>query len=679
MKILIVDDEIEICNRLQRELQKEGHEVEYRTSPLFVLDDLKRARRDGAPYNLLLLNVHMPEMDGITLLSRVRKERLGVEVIIMTGYRDEEIVIKALRLAAKNYLNKPISLEELDAVVSVVIKKTDSANSRRYHILVVDDEKDLCDRIKRELEREGYHVAVAYDGDEGLNYFKDNKVDIVIADIRMPRMSGLEMLENCRKITDDFVSIIITGHGDHETAIEALRLGVLNYLRKPISLEELFVSVDKGVEMLLLRRGLSAHRRELEIETALKEQYAKNLEKMVDERTKALRESEEKYRTLFEDSKDVVYISTIEGKFLDINSTGVEFFGYDSKEELLKVNIAKDFYLNPYDRKKFIQTMEQQGFVKDYELLMRRKDGEILILLSTATPYRDKEGKITEYRGIMRDVTHQKKLEQQLLHAQKMESVGQLAGGVAHDFNNILQAIIGYASLLKMKIKEDDPLRRNVDQILASSERAANLTQSLLAFSRKQIINLQPVKINEIVKRVEKLLLRIIGEDIELKTILNPPPPPFDKGGQRGIEDLIVMADSGQIEQVLMNLATNARDAMPNGGSLTVETEIVELDEKYIKTHGYGEPGVYALISFTDTGVGMDEKTKERIFEPFFTTKEVGKGTGLGLSMVYGIIKQHNGYINAYSELGKGTTFKIYLPLTKAEVVEIKPTEPAPL
>ncbi|MBM4141002.1 MAG: response regulator, partial [Nitrospira sp.] len=319
-------------------------------------------------------------------------------------------------------------------------------------------------------------------------------------------------------------------------------------------------------------------------------------------------------------------------------------------------------------------------------------------LLSTATPYRDKEGKITEYRGIMRDVTQQRKLEQQLLQAQKMEAVGQLAGGIAHDFNNILQAIIGYGSLLQMKIPKNDPLRHNVDQILASSERAASLTHGLLAFSRRQIINLKPVKLNEIVRRVEKLLLRLISEDIELRIILYPTTPPviplhppllkgdrgglFEKEGEKGFEreagaseDLTIMADSSQIEQVLMNLANNARDAMPDGGLLTMGTELVELGEEYIKTYGYGKPGMYALISVTDTGEGMDENIREKIFEPFFTTKEVGKGTGLGLSMVYGIIKQHNGYINVYSELGKGTTFKIYLPLTTSEVEERKPTE----
>jgi len=263
VKILIVDDENEICRRLQRELQKEGHEVEYRTSPLFVLDDLKMARKDGAPYNLLFLNVRMPEMDGITLFSRVREERLGVEVVIMTGYRDEEIVIKAIRLAAKNYLNKPISLEELDAVVSEVIKKTDRANSRRkYHILVVDDEKDLCDRIKREIDKEGYHAAVAYTGSECIEYFMKNRVDVLITDIKMPGMSGLEMLENCRKITKDFVSIIITGHGNHETAKRSLKLGVFNYLKKPLSLDELIISVKKGLEHLDALRGTSVLKEE---------------------------------------------------------------------------------------------------------------------------------------------------------------------------------------------------------------------------------------------------------------------------------------------------------------------------------------------------------------------------------------------------------------------------------
>jgi len=241
-----------------------------------------------------------------------------------------------------------------------------------------------------------------------------------------------------------------------------------------------------------------------------------------------------------------------------------------------------------------------------------------------------------------------------------MEAVGQLAGGIAHDFNNILTAVIGYAHMLKMKLKDDKKLGSYADNILSLSDRAANLTQSLLAFSRKQIINPRPVNLNEIIRTVEKLLSRIIGEDMQLKAVLSA-------------RDLIIMADHLQIEQVLMNLATNARDAMPEGGRLTIGTEDVDIDHEFIKEHGYGTEGAYAVMSVTDSGAGMARETREKIFEPFFTTKETGKGTGLGLSMVYGIIKQHDGYINVYSEPGEGTTFRIYLPLIEAKADEIKP------
>jgi signal transduction histidine kinase len=220
---------------------------------------------------------------------------------------------------------------------------------------------------------------------------------------------------------------------------------------------------------------------------------------------------------------------------------------------------------------------------------------------------------------------------------------------VAHDFNNILTAIVGYGNLLAMKLPEQSSEGAYAHQILASAERAAHLTHSLLAFSRKQYIDLKPVDVNAIIGQVEKLLVRVIGEDIEFKTSLSK-------------ADLPVLADSVQIEQVLMNLATNARDAMSNGGILMIETDTFAMGEDFLKTHAYGEPGPYALMAITDTGAGMTEDIRSKIFEPFFTTKEVGKGTGLGLSMVYGIIKQHNGYINVYSEPGRGTTFKIYLP-----------------
>jgi len=254
------------------------------------------------------------------------------------------------------------------------------------------------------------------------------------------------------------------------------------------------------------------------------------------------------------------------------------------------------------------------------------------------------------------------KLHGQLLQAQKMEAVGQLSGGIAHDFNNILTAIIGYGNLLKVEVEKDSTLSTYMKYILDSAERAAKLTQDLLAFSRKQMISPKPINVNEVIKGVEKILLRLIGADIELSTHLS------DK-------DLTVMADSTQMEHVLMNLATNARDAMPEGGSLLISSDFAEIDERFINMYGYGEKGKYAVITVSDTGVGIDEQTKDKIFEPFFTTKEVGKGTGLGLAMVYGIVKQHDGFINVYSEPGKGTTFKIYLPLIRAEITDTKEIE----
>ncbi len=373
-----------------------------------------------------------------------------------------------------------------------------------------------------------------------------------------------------------------------------------------------------------------------------------------------LKESEEKFRTLFVESKDVFYISTLQGKFLDINPAGVELFGYASREELLSIDIERDLYVYPGEREQFIDVVRKANYAKDYPVHMKRKKGEKLSVLITSVPLRNERGEVIAFRGIIRDVTEQKRLELELLHSQKMEAIGLLAGGIAHDFNNILTAILGYANLLKIKMK-DDYLKNFVEQILEASERATHLTKSILTFSRKQMLNPKPIDLNETVGRVQKFLARLIGEDIRLKAVLTG-------------ADLMVMADGSQIEQVLMNLATNARDAMPKGGSVTVETARIILDEEFVKVHSYGSPGAYALLSVTDTGTGFDEYTRQRIFEPFFTTKEFGKGTGLGLSIVYGIIKQHGGYINVYSEINNGTTFKIYLPLMmtaeQAAVVE---------
>jgi PAS domain S-box-containing protein len=369
-----------------------------------------------------------------------------------------------------------------------------------------------------------------------------------------------------------------------------------------------------------------------------------------------LRTSEEKYRTIFEESKDVIYISTPDGGLLDINPAGVELFGYASKEEFLKIDIARDLYMAPSGRDLFQKTIEEQGFVKDYELTFKRKDGQPVIVVLTAGAVRNNDGEIIAYRGIMRDITEKKLLEQQLIQAQKMESVGTLAGGIAHDFKNLLGGILGYASFMKSRIEKDHPFFNYIDTIEKSSMRAAELTAQLLAFARGGKYDTRPVNLNSIVDETLKIIARTFDKSIEIKTRLCEPLP-------------TVEADAGQMQQALMNLCVNAGDAMADGGELTIETEVVVLTEHYAKAHMGATTGSHVVLSVTDTGIGMDHETAQRIFEPFFTTKEKGKGTGLGLSMVYGVVKNHGGHVSVHSKPGEGTTFKVHLPISgKPEV-----------
>lgn len=303
--------------------------------------------------------------------------------------------------------------------------------------------------------------------------------------------------------------------------------------------------------------------------------------------------------------------------------------------------------------------------VQTYEARGMFKDGNCHDVIFNKATFVDANDGVAGIVGAMMDITSLRNAEEarkilvtQLHQAQKMEAVGQLAGGIAHDFNNILTAIIGYAEIISIRIEKDSSLRHFIEQILASADRAAELTNSLLAFSRKQVLHVKPVDLNGVVLDFKKMLGRLLPEDIDFRTTVVE-------------EDLIVMADKGQIEQILMNLVTNAKDAMPKGGSLIIEVSPIVMGERFVHAHGFGEPGNYACISVTDSGHGMDEEITKRIFEPFFTTKEVGKGTGLGLAMIYGIIQEHNGCISVCSETGRGTTLKIYLPLINEEIKEV--------
>ncbi len=363
----------------------------------------------------------------------------------------------------------------------------------------------------------------------------------------------------------------------------------------------------------------------------------------------ALRESEEKYRALFEESKDTIYISTPDGKFLDINPAGIELFGYSSKDEILQIDV-RDLYINPSDRETFSRTIEQEGFVKDFESALKRKDGEKLIVIETASAMRDGRGNIVAYRGIMRDVTRQKQLEQQFLQAQKMESIGRLAGGVAHDFNNVLTAIMGSADLVSRIMGGEEKLSHYVGVIKQAARRGGDLAKQLLTFARLETYNMRPVIVNEVLEETIKLVERTFERSVEVKTRFADGIP-------------FINGDAGQLEQVFMNLCVNARDAMPDGGTLTIETRSASVDDAVEQKSPHFTSGEYVEVSISDTGAGMDEKTLQHIFEPFFTTKERDKGTGLGLSVVYGIVQSHKGFIIVESTVGFGTTFRIYLPI----------------
>lgn len=365
----------------------------------------------------------------------------------------------------------------------------------------------------------------------------------------------------------------------------------------------------------------------------------------------ALRESELRFRSLVETSTDWIW-ATDENEVYVYSSPKIgDLLGYEPEEVLGR----KPFDLLRSDLDNgnlqvLQQRMAERKAFTALEFIVSAPDGNLVAIESSGMPVFDSAGIFCGYRGIDRDISDRKKLEEKYLHAQKMEAVGQLAGGIAHDFNNILTAIIGFQHLL-FEALPDDKTRYYARQVLTLAEKAALLTNDLLAFSRKQTICPRNVNINTTISNIAKILKRLLGEDVELRLNLHD-------------TSLPVLAVAGHMEQIFMNLATNARDAMPNGGLLTITTEIFTLDRAFVAMHRHGKIGDYALVTFSDTGTGMDETTKRRIFEPFFTTKEVGKGTGLGLSTVYGLVQQHEGFINVYSEKGEGTTFRIYLPLT---------------
>lgn len=375
----------------------------------------------------------------------------------------------------------------------------------------------------------------------------------------------------------------------------------------------------------------------------------------------ALRRSEARYRSLILSAAYGIYRCTVGGRFLDVNPALISMLGYGSVEEVLKLDARQDVFFNPQELDRLTEDYRRTGSLNGLEVQWKCEDGHVIVVRLSGRAVNGAEHPEEELEIIAEDITERRQLEEQFRQAQKMEAVGRLAGGVAHDFNNLLMVINGYTEVLLEQLNSGTAMHQKVQSIQQAADRAVTLTRQLLAFSRKQLLELKVVDVNTVIGDMERLLRPLIGENIGLITRLSP-----DAGRTR--------ADAGQLEQVIMNLVVNAKDAMPEGGKITVQSSEVTVRQN-LREHRFIQPGRYVVLSVSDTGHGMDKETQSRIFEPFFTTKEKGKGTGLGLSTVYGIVKQSGGYVFAQSEIGAGTTFYIYLPRVEDSPEEMSPAK----
>ncbi len=548
-------------------------------------------------------------------------------------------------------------------------------------ILIVDDQEQNRYLAESLLKGNGHEVQSVTNGAEALVQLQSRQFDLIISDILMPVMDGFEL---CRKVKTDeklcripLIVYTATYTGPQDEAF-AMKIGADKFLQKPCEPEAFIEAIGEVMAAAQHRDTPPTPEpaREEEVFKLYNERLVRKLEQkmlQLEQETKALRETEEalrnserKYRRLHESMTDGFVYVDMQGIIRESNEAYRTMLGYTEEElsHLTYIDLTPEQW-HPCELK-MVQQILEKGFSDIYEKEYQRKDGSIFpVELRTFLVCND-SGEQEGMWAIVRDLTErkqaqqsQKGLEDQLHQAQKMESVGRLAGGVAHDFNNMLSVILSYAQMGLEKTDPGSTLHGYLQDILDAAERSANITRQLLAFARKQAVVPQVLDLNETLESMLKMLRRLIGEDIKLMWLPQPDLWP-------------IKIDPSQIDQLLANLCVNSRDAIIGVGNITIETGMITFDATYCASHVGAVPGEYVLIAVSDNGCGMGKEILDKIFEPFFTTKELGQGTGLGLATVYGIVKQNNGFVYVYSEPGKGTTFKIYLPRHTLQIAKVE-------
>ncbi len=632
VRVLMVEDVADDAALVERELRRAG--ITGATRRVDSERGFREALQTFGP-DVILTDHSLPTFGAADALRIALLEAPDTPVIVVTGSLDEETAAEYIKAGAADYVVK----HHLERVGPAVVRALDLRRARTEQARAEEARRQGEERFRALIEHGADAVALV--APDGTLLFASHSIERLLgfAPVELVGHPGFERV-----------------HPDDVPRLHAALRDTVASPGTPASLELRWRHKDGSW------RHIDAVAVDRLAEPAVGAIVVNFRD--VSERRKAeaaLRESEERYRTLVEGVRDIIFALSPEGTIASLNPAFETITGLRREEW---VGQPFERLVHPED---LPLALELLGRVVRGELRpasqfrVRTAKGDYRVGEFSATPQLH-EARLVGILGIGRDVTERVQLEQQLRQAQKMEAVGRLAGGIAHDFNNILTAITGYADLLLEDLGATDPRRQDADEIHKAADRAAGLTRQLLAFSRQQVLQPTVLEVNKLVSDLEKMLRRLLGEDVELGTRLAP------TTGR-------VKADAGQLEQVIMNLAVNARDAMPNGGKLTLETGNVDLDEAYAADHYPARAGPFVMLAVSDTGIGMSEETQAHMFEPFFTTKEKGKGTGLGLATVYGIIKQSGGFIWVYSEVGHGTTFKLYLP--RVEELAERASQPA--